>query len=187
MTRCRRSRQVAWNAGIASGFFCVTGARHLKLTPEACAHEAIERRILDRHPVRLPDPLAQRLIRGEAFRATEGLLEAGEHLGREGDGFAGRHIGGQQSVQAPRGLEGQPAADRMAVHPQQMRHVLAGLGLPTGQQIEHLEAGLLMAIRLTLEPVLEISRMVGNPRYGCTQRRSSRAGVSLKSWRIPII
>jgi hypothetical protein len=28
MTRCRRSRHVTWNSGMASGFFCVAGARH---------------------------------------------------------------------------------------------------------------------------------------------------------------
>ena len=59
--------------------------------------------------------------------------------------------------------------------------------MPTGPQIEHLEAGLLMALRLTLSPGLEISRMAGNPRYGGTPRRSSSAGASLKSWRLPLI
>jgi hypothetical protein len=37
--------------------------------------------------------------------------------------------------------------------------------LLTGQQIERLEAGLLMAVMFPLQPVLEIIRMVSNPRY----------------------
>ena len=80
---------------MASGFCCVTGARHLKLRPEARAHEAVERFVLDLHPMRLSDPAAQRLIRREAVRAIEGLLETGQHAGREGDRFSRRHVGGQ--------------------------------------------------------------------------------------------
>src|ERR671914_1548253 len=58
MARCRRSRHVAWNSRMAVGFFCVAGARHFKLGPEARAHEGVERLVLDLHPMRLPDPVA---------------------------------------------------------------------------------------------------------------------------------
>ena len=53
----------------------------------------------------------------------------------------------------------------MAANPRQVCQLLAGLPLPTGQQIEHLEAGLLVAVMFPLQPVLEIIRMVSNPRY----------------------
>jgi hypothetical protein len=91
-------------------------------------------------------PSSERLRRGEAFRPLEGLLQAGEHRGRERDRFAGRHVEGQQRLKAASGIDRQPAADGIAVHPQQACRVLAGAGLPTGQQVEHLETGLLMAM-----------------------------------------
>jgi hypothetical protein len=165
----------------------VTGARHFKLGPDACAHDAVERCVLDRHPMCLPDPLAQRLIRGEAFPTMEGLLEAGEHGWCEGDGFACRHVGGQPCVQTSSGIDRQPAADGIAVDPQQARHILAGVGLPSGQEVEHLEAGLLMAVMFTLPSVFKIICMVNNRRYGCTHRLSSRRDSSLRSERITAI
>jgi hypothetical protein len=78
--------------------------------------------------------------------------------------LACRDIRRQQGVQAPRGLNSQPAADGLAVHSQEVRHLLARLGVPAGQQIEHLEARLFMAIMLTLQPMLEISWLVSKPR-----------------------
>jgi hypothetical protein len=114
--------------------------------------------------MRLPDPSAERLIRGEAFRTLEGLVAAGEHRWREGDRVAGRHVDGQPRVQAAGGRERQPATDGMAVHPQQVCHVLAGAGWPTGQQIEPLETGLLLAIMCTLPSVFQRIRMVRNRR-----------------------
>jgi hypothetical protein len=68
-------------------FFGVRGPRHLKLGLEARAHHGGERLVLDVHPVRSSDPLAQFRIRGEAFGPVQGLLQAGEHVGGEGDGL----------------------------------------------------------------------------------------------------
>src|SRR5919109_4313989 len=93
MTCWRRSPQAAWNAGMASGFFCVAGARHLELGAEARADDGVERLVLDLHPMGLAHPLPQRLIRGETFGPAEGLLQAGEHSRCEGDRFASRDVG----------------------------------------------------------------------------------------------
>jgi len=127
--------------------------------------------------------LAPRRIRGDAFRTLEGLLEAGQHCWREGDGFAGRHVGGQQRVQAPSGVARQPAAAGMAVAPQPVGHVLAGVGWPTGQAVEPLQAGLLMAVMSPLQALLKSIRMIRNRRYGGAHRLSSRSGSSLKCGR----
>jgi hypothetical protein len=116
---------------MASGFFCVAGAWHLELGAEARTDDGVERLVLDLHPMGLAHPVAQRLIRGETFGPTEGLLQAGEHCWGERDRFAGRDVGGQQGVHAPGGIERQPTADGVAVDSQQTRHVLAVLGLPS--------------------------------------------------------
>jgi hypothetical protein len=179
MTRGRRSRQVTWNAGMASGFCGVTGARPVQLRSEARAHEGVARLIRDLHPRRLPDPLAPRLRRREAVRTREGLLEAGQHAWREGDRCARRHVGGPSCAQAPGGIDRQPAADGMAVHPQSGGHVLAGVGLPTGQQGEHLQAELLMAVMCTWQAVFQLIRPLRHPRYGCPPELSSRPASSL--------
>jgi hypothetical protein len=118
--------------------------------------------VLDLHPMRLPAPWAQRLIRREAFPTVEGLLEAGEHGWCEGEGFACRHIGGQPRVQPPSGRDRHPAADGIAGDPQQVGHVLARVGWPSGQEVEHLEAGFLMAVMFTLPSVFESIRMVSD-------------------------
>lgn len=83
-------------------------------------------------------PLPQRLRRGEALRGAERLLAAGEHLGREGAGFARWAIGGPQGRSASSGVEGQPAADGVPLHAQQARHLLALVGLSTRQEVAHL-------------------------------------------------
>jgi hypothetical protein len=71
-----------------------------------------------------------------------------------------------------------------AVDPQQGCHVLAGGGLPTGQEVAQLEAGLLMAVRCTLPSGLKLIRMVSHRRYGGTHRLSSRPDSSLRWGRI---
>jgi hypothetical protein len=83
MTCRRRSPQAVWNAGMASGFFCVARSRHVELGLEAHAHQGVERFVLDLHPLCPPYPLAQRLIRGETFGPMEGFLKAGEHCRHE--------------------------------------------------------------------------------------------------------
>jgi hypothetical protein len=45
--------------------------------------------------------------------------------------------------------------------PEELGHVLAGTGLPTGQEIQHLETRLLVPIMLPLQAVLEIVRLFG--------------------------
>jgi hypothetical protein len=140
---------------MASGFFCVTRPGHFELGLEACAHQRVERCVLDLHAMRPAHLLAQGFIRGKAFWAAEHLLETGEHCGREGDRFASGDIGGQESVQASRSIERQPAPDGIPMDSQKMRHVLAGMGLPTGQEVEHLQARLLVAVMFMWQALLE--------------------------------
>jgi hypothetical protein len=131
--------------------------------------------------------VAQGLIGGEAFGPVEGLHQAGEHFRRERDRFAGGDVGIQQSVKTPGGVTCQPASDRIAVDAQQAGHLLTLVGLPTRQQVEHLQAKLFVAVMFTLQPVLEIIRMVRDTRYGCTHRLSSRFGSLPRSRRIATI
>jgi hypothetical protein len=49
---------------------------------------------------------------------------------------------------------------------EELGHLLASVGLPAGQDIQHLEAGLLVAVMFPLKPVFEIVRMCGNGRNG---------------------
>jgi hypothetical protein len=90
-------------------------------------------------------------------------------------------------MKTPGGVKCQPATDRVAVDAQQAGHLLAVVGLPTRQQLEHLQAQLLVTVMFTLQPALEIIRTLRNPRYGGTHRLSSRSGSSLRSWRIATI
>ena len=71
----------------------------------------------------------------------------------------------------------------MAVAPQPVGHVLAGVGWPTGQAVEPLQAGLLMAVMSPLQALLKSIRMIRNRRYGGAHRLSSRSGSSLKCGR----
>jgi len=159
---------------MASGFFCVAGAWHLELGAEARTDDGVERLVLDLHPMGPAHPLAQRLIRGEAFGVAQGLLQAGEHLGRERDRFAPGDIGGQQGGQPAGGLDGPPMANGVTMDAQQARHVLAGAGLPTGQQVQHLQAGLLMAIVLMWQALLERGDRFADRRDGVAHASPSR-------------
>src|SRR5919109_4574251 len=73
ITCWRRSPQAAWNAGIASRFFCVTRPGRFELGFEAGAHQGIERFVFDGDPMRLPHPLAEGLVRSKACWALQGL------------------------------------------------------------------------------------------------------------------
>jgi hypothetical protein len=42
------------------------------------------------------------------------------------------------------------------MHPQKGGHLLAVAGLAAGQEVEHLETGLLMPVMLSLEPLFKI-------------------------------
>jgi hypothetical protein len=132
--------------GMASGVVCGAGARHFALRLEACPHERVQRCVFDRHAVRPPQPLAQRLLRGETLGTLEGLLQAGEYCWRVGDRFARGDVGGQQRLQAPGGIACQPAADRRAVDAQSTHHILAILGLPSRQQLERVYPQLCLAV-----------------------------------------
>jgi hypothetical protein len=151
---------------------------------EAGAHQRIERLVLNLHAVRPPHPLAERLIGGEAFRAAERLLKAGQYLGGQRDAFAGGDVCLQQGLQASGRVEGQPAANRVPMDARQVGQLLTGVGLATGQQVEHLKAGPLVPVTLTLEPLFKIIRMVGNGGYRRAHSLSSRSGASQRLRRV---
>jgi hypothetical protein len=113
----------------------------------------------------LAHPLAQRLIRGETVGPAAGLLQAGEHSRCEGDRFASRDVCGQQDAHAPGGIERQLTADGVAVDAQQARHVLAALGLPSRQEVEHWSPQRLMGVMFMVQALLERGRIFTNRRY----------------------
>jgi hypothetical protein len=159
---------------MASGFCGVTGARPVELGAKARPHARVARWVCDLHAVRPLPPLAQRLIRGEAFGAAQGLLKAGEHLGRERDGCARGHIGCQPGGHTAGGVDGQPMAHSGAMDAQQARHVLAAVGLPAGQQGQPLPAGLRMAVMCMVQALLERSDLFGDRRDGVAPGAPSR-------------
>jgi hypothetical protein len=78
------------------------------------------------------------------------------------------------------GIDGQSAADRLAMDSQQTRHCLAGLGLTTGQPREYLEARLLVPVMFALEPVFAFVRLFGQGWNGGAHRSPSRPASSLR-------
>jgi hypothetical protein len=160
---------------MASGFFGVTGPRHFELGAEARPHERVERLVLDRHAARPPHLLAQRLGRGEAFGAAQRLLQAGEHRGRQRAGLARGDVGRQQGGQPSHGVAGQPMADGVAL---QARHVLARAGVPAGQQVQHLQTGLLVAVMFMVQALFERGDRFGDRRDGVAHRAPSRQEAS---------
>jgi hypothetical protein len=100
MTRGSRSWQVAWNSGMAAGFFCVTGPRHLELRLKARPHDGVERVLVDVQVRGLCNPLTQFDRGGEASGLPEHLLQRGQHIRRKRQGLASRHVQRQQGVQA---------------------------------------------------------------------------------------
>ena len=85
----------------------------------------------------------------------QGLLQAGEHCWREGDGLASRDIGGQDGREPSGGVQGQLATNRMAVDAQAVGHLLAAVRLTTGQQGEQLQPRFLVAVMCMLQASLE--------------------------------
>jgi hypothetical protein len=67
---------------------------------------------------------------------------------------------------------------------EELGHILAGVGLPTGQDIQHLQAGLLMSVMFPLKPVFEIVRLFGNGWNGPAHELLSWPHSSVKLWRI---
>jgi hypothetical protein len=57
---------------------------------------------------------------------------------------------------------------------QQTRHVLAGVGLPTGQHVQHLQAGLLVAIMFMSQALFERGNLFEDRRDRVAQRSPSR-------------
>jgi hypothetical protein len=124
---------------MASRFFGVTGPGHFELGFELGAHNGVAGMRVDIQVVGLLNPLTQGRIGGKTSRVPANLLPRGQHVWRERQGLAGRHVQIQQGVQAARFLAREPVADGIAVAPQERGHVPAGLGLLAGQPIEPLE------------------------------------------------
>jgi hypothetical protein len=82
------------------------------------------------------------------------------------------------------GVEGQPAPDSVPMHAQQARHLLALVGLATGQHIEHLQARPLMTVIFTLETLFEIGRIFSNRRYRVGYGLPSKLGPLWRLWRV---
>jgi hypothetical protein len=137
---------------MAAGWFGVTGPGHVERGLEAQAHQRVERFVWDLHAAGTRHPWPQRLRRGEACRAAARLLAAGAQVRCERDGFTGGDIRLPQGRPAASRIEGQPAADRVAMPPQELGHLLAGLGLTPGQSVEHLQAGRLVPVGVAREP-----------------------------------
>jgi hypothetical protein len=112
--------------------------------------------------------LAQGLIGGESFCAVEGVSKTGEDCRRERDGLTRGDVGRQQGVQASGRIARQPATDGVPMDAEELCHILAGVGVPTRQDIQPLEAGLLVSVMFPLKPVFEVVRMCGHGRNGPT-------------------
>jgi hypothetical protein len=86
-TRGKRSRQVARKVARASGCFGVTGPWDLELGVELGADDGVEGVIVDLPVIGRLDPLAQGFVRGKAGGLLERLLNGGQDVGRQREGF----------------------------------------------------------------------------------------------------
>jgi hypothetical protein len=134
-----------------------------------------------RRPWRRAASAAQPTGRGRAW------AQRASPCRRARDQLAGGDVGLPHGLKPPGGVPCQPAAARVVLDAQPAGHLLAVVGLPTRQQVAPLPAQLLVAVMVTLPPVLESIRPGRNPRSGGTLRRSSRAGASPRSARIATI
>jgi hypothetical protein len=106
--------------------------------------------VVDIQVIALPDPLPQGFIGSKAGRLPERLLKGGQYVWAERQGLARWHVEVQQGLQATRGIAREPMADGIAVDTQQLGHILARLGLPAGQQVEHLQPCSFTPVTLTV-------------------------------------
>jgi hypothetical protein len=120
--------------------------------------------IVDLQMVGLLDPWAPRCLGGETGRLPEGLRNRGQHLRRECEGLASWHVPVQQGLQAARRLAREPIAEGMAMDPSSLSHGPAGVGLPTGQEVEPREPWLLATIMFVLQVRLAGCRIVTHDR-----------------------
>ena len=104
------------------------------------------------------------MIRAEAVRLLECLLQVGKYRRGEGGRFAGWNVELKQRWEAAGLVARQPAPDGIATDPKQTGNVLAGVGLATGEEIEHLEAGFLAPVMLMLQVLFQFGRGLGNGR-----------------------
>jgi hypothetical protein len=81
-----------------------------------------------------------RSITGKALGIGQAELEFGADLRRNGAGFTGRGLNGEQRGQASSFIAPQPGADRMAMHSHQLGQREPGSRLAAGQQGEGLQA-----------------------------------------------
>jgi hypothetical protein len=134
---------------MASGVFWVTGPRDLQVGLEPRPNKRVARGRVDLQMRGLLDPLAQRFRGGTPRRLPECLRKRRQHIWGARGGLASRAISIQQSLQATRLVKGKPVAEGLAMNPQPLGHLPAGLSWPTGQDIEQLQAWFLTAIMFT--------------------------------------
>jgi hypothetical protein len=126
--------------------------------------------------MRVAQPLTQGVIGREAFGARQHLCKTSADVRRERDGLTGRARGRQSGRYASGGRDRQPASDGVAMDPEAWGHVLAGMGLPTGQERQPLETRLLVPIMLPLQAVLALVRLCGQGWNGRAPEVPSQPG-----------
>jgi hypothetical protein len=140
----------------------VAGPRHLELGLEFGPDDRVERVIVDVQLLGLLNPLPQRFVGRKAGGLPARLFHGGQYSRGEREGLASRHVQGQQGVQATRFVDGEPVATGMVMNTQELGHVPAGLSLPAGQPIEHLEPWFLATIMCMLEALSQGGPIFGN-------------------------
>jgi hypothetical protein len=121
----------------------VTGPRDLELGVELGTAAGGEGVIVDRQVRGRLDPRAQGLVGGQAGGLPESMRNGGQHVRGQQEGLTSWDIQRQHGLQAARFIACEPVADGMAMDAQQAGHVLAGLGVPTGEHLEHVEPSFL--------------------------------------------
>jgi hypothetical protein len=147
-----------------------SGAWALALGLEPGAHDGGARVRVNRQRTGLLAPWPSPCRGGAPGRLPEGLRHGGHPPWGPRGGRASRDSDRQQSLQAPRCIEGEPVADGGAMPPQELGHLPAALRLPTGQEGAHLAPWCLTTIMFTLSALLKRVCRFGHERSRCVPR-----------------
>jgi hypothetical protein len=129
-------------------------------------YKLVHRFIGNGHSILLPQPLPNGFVTGKALRLGQMVTEGALHgWGQErcfAWGFANRqHLG-----EAAARLRGQPASDGIAIDPKEACHLATGAGLLGLEEIEGLQALVLLGIALAGEERFQFRSRFVNRRSG---------------------
>lgn len=115
-------------------------------------------------------PLPQFFVGAKAGWLPQGLLNAGEDVGRQRWMVPNRLGDMAQGSEAAGRVPAEPASDGSPADTKQLRTILTRVRGRTREQVEHLEAGFFATIVFALQALLEVRNTFSNRWNGFAQR-----------------